>query len=62
VRGGGRQRARRAPVGCLLLCLAAVPAVAEIHGSPLLGMGLLGFLSWMLLLAVSGVALLRRRG
>jgi hypothetical protein len=49
-------------VGSLLLCLAAVPAVAEIHGSPLLGMGLLGFLSWMLLLAVSGVALLRRRG
>jgi hypothetical protein len=51
-----------APAGCLLLCLAAVPAVAEIHGSPLLGVGLLGFLSWMLLLAVAGVGLLRRGG
>ena len=51
-----------APVGCLLLCLAVVPAVAEIHGSPLLGVGLLGFLSWMLLLAVAGLGLLRRGG
>ena len=55
-----RWMGRVAPVGCLLLCLSAVPAVAEIHGSPLLGVGLLGFLSWMLLLAVAGVGLLRR--
>lgn len=45
--------------GALLLAIAAAPAVAEVHGSPLLALGLLGFLSWALFIAVASVRLLR---
>jgi hypothetical protein len=46
-------------VGALLLAVAAAPAVAEVHGSNLLAIGLIGFLCWLLLLATSSIRLLR---
>jgi len=46
-------------VGAALLMLAAAPAVAQVHGSPLLALGLLGFLCWLLFLAVVSVRLLK---
>lgn len=48
-----------AMVGALLLAIGAAPAVAEVHGSPLLGLGLIGFLSWALFIAVASTKLLR---
>jgi hypothetical protein len=50
---------RLASVGALLLAVAAAPAVAEVHGSKLLALGLVGFVCWLVLLATAGVALLR---
>jgi dipeptidyl aminopeptidase/acylaminoacyl peptidase len=47
-------------VGGGLLVAASLPAVAVIHGSPWMAVGLIGFLVWMLFLALSGVALLQR--
>ncbi|HET7559034.1 MAG TPA: hypothetical protein VFK80_03655 [Limnochordia bacterium] len=44
--------------GALLLGVAAAPAVAEIHGSMLLGLGLIGFICWMVFLAWSSARLL----
>ncbi|HEX5370123.1 MAG TPA: DUF4386 family protein, partial [Dehalococcoidia bacterium] len=38
-------------IGALLLALAAAPAVAQVHGSPLLALGLLGFLCWLFFVA-----------
>lgn len=46
-------------VGAILLAAAAAPAVAEVHGSNILILGLLGFLCWLLLLASSCIRLLR---
>lgn len=46
-------------VGALLLAIAAAPAVAQVHGSPLLALGLLGFLSWILFIAIASTRLLR---
>jgi hypothetical protein len=46
-------------VGALLLAIAAAPAVAEVHGSPLLALGLLGFLIWAAFIAVASIRLLR---
>jgi hypothetical protein len=46
-------------VGAALLAIAAAPAVAEVHGSPLLGIGLLGFLSWALFIVVASLRLLK---
>jgi hypothetical protein len=46
-------------IGAVALALATAPAVAQVHGSPLLGLGLLGFLSWALFIAVVSVRLLR---
>jgi hypothetical protein len=45
-------------VGALLLAIAAAPAVAEVHGSKVLGLGLLGFACWLVLLATTSLALL----
>lgn len=39
-------------VGALLLAVAAAPAVAEVHGSNLLVIGLAGFLCWLLFVVV----------
>lgn len=41
------------------LLAAAAPAVAEVHGSKLLALGLIGFLCWLILLATSSVRLIR---
>lgn len=46
-------------VGAVLLAVAALPAVAEVHGSPVLGVGLVGFLIWLAFLAVAGARMLR---
>ncbi len=48
-----------ATAGALLLAVAALPAVAEVHGSPILGIGLLGFLAWLTLLATASTRMLR---
>ncbi len=45
--------------GAGLLAAAAAPMVPEIHGSPVLGVGLIGYLCWLLFLAVVGFRLLR---
>jgi hypothetical protein len=45
--------------GAVLLAAAAVPAVAEVHGSNILVLGLLGFLCWLVLLAAASVRLLQ---
>jgi hypothetical protein len=45
--------------GACLLAVAAAPAVAEVHGSKVLALGLIGFLCWLVLLATAGVRLLR---
>jgi hypothetical protein len=45
--------------GALALVASALPIVAEVHGSPLLGLGLAGFLCWLVFLAVAGLSLLR---
>jgi hypothetical protein len=46
-------------VGAILLAAAAAPAVAEVHGSKILVLGLVGFLCWLLLVASSSVGLFR---
>jgi hypothetical protein len=46
-------------VGAVLLAVAALPTVAEVHGSTILGVGLIGFLVWLVFLAVAGVRMLR---
>ena len=46
-------------IGSALLAIAAAPAVAEVQGSNLLIVGLVGFLCWLLLLALSGIRLVR---
>jgi hypothetical protein len=46
-------------IGAVLLGVAALPAVAEVHGSPILGVGLIGFLTWLGFLAVAGTRMLR---
>jgi hypothetical protein len=48
--------------GSLALAASALPIVAEVHGSILLTVGLLGFLCWLLLLASASVGLLRESG
>jgi hypothetical protein len=45
-------------IGALLLAAAAAPAVAEVNGSRLLALGLLGFACWLVLLGTSSAALL----
>ena len=45
--------------GALALAVAALPIVAEVHGSMLLGLGLAGFLCWLFFLAVAAVSLVR---
>ncbi len=47
--------------GAALLAAAAAPMVPEIHGSPVLGVGLIGYLCWLVFLAVVGVRLMRLR-
>jgi len=47
-------------VGGGALIVAAMPAVPVVQGSAWLAVGVLGFVVWMLFLAVTGVALLRR--
>ncbi|HEX7103251.1 MAG TPA: hypothetical protein VF201_11455 [Nitrolancea sp.] len=39
--------------------IAAAPAVAQVHGSPLLALGMLGFLIWTVFIAVASVRLPR---
>lgn len=46
-------------VGGGLLFVAALPAVAVTQGSAWMALGLLGFLIWMVFLAIAGIALLR---
>ncbi|HEX3706427.1 MAG TPA: hypothetical protein VHV76_07320 [Mycobacteriales bacterium] len=46
-------------VGAILLAIAAAPAVAEVHGSKILAVGLVGFLCWLVLLATSSISLLQ---
>lgn len=46
-------------VGAALLAVAAAPAVAEVHGSKLLALGLAGFVCWLVLLALASVSLVR---
>lgn len=46
-------------VGGGLLLASALPAVAVVNGSGWMAVGLLGFLVWMLFLALAGVSLLR---
>ncbi|MGH9086629.1 MAG: hypothetical protein ACRDYZ_00685 [Acidimicrobiales bacterium] len=50
---------RLSVAGAALLAIAAAPAVAEVHGSKLLAVGLVGFVCWLTLLAVSSARLLR---
>ena len=45
--------------GALALAVSALPIVAEVHGSNLLGLGLAGFLCWLAFLAIAGTRLLR---
>ena len=47
-------------VGGSLLIVAAMPAVPVVQGSAWLAVGLMGFVIWMLFLAVTATALLRR--
>jgi len=47
--------------GAALLAVAATPAVAEVHGSNLVALGLIGFVCWLVLLATAGVQLVRTR-
>jgi hypothetical protein len=47
-------------IGGGLLIASAIPAVAVVQGSPWMAVGLVGFLIWMVFLAVAGIALLRR--
>jgi hypothetical protein len=47
-----------AVAGAVLLAAAALPTVAEVHGSPVLGIGALGFLVWLVFLGVAGVRML----
>jgi hypothetical protein len=47
--------------GALLLAIAAAPAVAEVHGSKLLAVGLVGFLCWLVLVAFASRSLLGSR-
>lgn len=47
-----------AVAGAVLLAVAALPAVAEVHGSPVLGVGLVGFLIWLAFLALAGTRML----
>jgi hypothetical protein len=54
-----RRIGRLANAGAGLLAVAAAPAVAEVHGSSLLAVGLLGFLCWVVLLASASARLLR---
>lgn len=48
-----------AVVGAVLLAIAALPTVAEVHGSNVLGVGLVGFLVWLVFLATAGTRMLR---
>lgn len=43
--------------GALALALSAMPIVAQVQGSPLLALGLAGFVCWLVFLAVAGVRL-----
>ena len=54
-----RRIGQLAVAGALLLAVAAAPAVAEVHGSNVLAIGLVGFLCWLVLLATTSVRLLR---
>jgi hypothetical protein len=46
-------------IGAALLALASAPAVAQVEGSPFLALGLLGFLCWLLFVAVASARLLQ---
>jgi hypothetical protein len=46
-------------VGAALLAFSAAPAVAEVHGSKILALGLVGFICWLMLLGIAGVRLMR---
>lgn len=52
---------RLATGGAVLLAAAAAPAVAEVHGSKVLAVGLLGFVCWIVLVATTSFRLLRAR-
>jgi hypothetical protein len=54
-----RRIGQLAVAGSLLLAVAAAPAVAEVHGSNVLAIGLIGFLCWLVLLTTTSVRLLR---
>jgi hypothetical protein len=47
-------------IGAALLIASALPAVAVVNGSPWMSVGLLGFLVWLVFLAVASGAMLRR--
>jgi hypothetical protein len=49
---------RASVAGAALLAIAAAPAVAEVHGSKLLVLGLVGFICWLVLLALASIRLL----
>jgi hypothetical protein len=48
-------------IGSILLAAAATPVVAEVHGSRLLALGLVGFVCWLALLATASIRLVRDR-
>jgi hypothetical protein len=50
---------RLSVVGSLLLAAAAAPAVAEVHGSNVLVLGLAGFVCWLGFVASASIGLLR---
>lgn len=49
-------------VGATLLAIAALPIVAQVHGSNLLAIGAIGFITWMLFLLLAGIGLIRLGG
>ncbi|HVU78283.1 MAG TPA: hypothetical protein VHC67_11910 [Gaiellaceae bacterium] len=56
-----RRLGQAAVAGACLLAVAAAPAVAEVHGSKLLALGLVGFLCWLAFVATAAVRLLGAR-
>lgn len=51
--------ARVSVAGALALVVSALPIVAEVQSSKFLGLGLAGFLCWLLFLAVASISLVR---
>lgn len=46
-------------VGAALLLVSAMPIVTQVHGSKLLAVGAIGFITWMLFLLLAGIGLIR---